>query len=168
MRADFWYISKWKSNANLSFLSKISDLKTLDTSFTYSPLTNSNELESLPKRNTETTKPESDPVKPKEIIAQTINKHANKLVGVCKQIGTKSNETLACFVNLMTRDSFKLLRITISIFLIIFSLFFLLFAFFLNDDLYERMFDYFINNVEIKNPSFAGRSIWFRLTNHHD
>jgi hypothetical protein len=115
-------------------------------------------LESLPIPN-ETRTTADDVAKPTDqLTGQKINVLANKLVDYSKQVGMKSKKTLSSFVNLMKQDSFKLLRVSISIFLIIFSLFFLLFAFFLNDDLYERMLDYFINNVEIKNPSYAGRS----------
>lgn len=66
---------------------------------------------------------------------------------VCKQ-----------FVKLVQKDSYKRLRLVISAFLIVIAFLFLLCALFRDVDLYEIAFNYFINNFEIKNPSFAGRS----------
>lgn len=84
-----------------------------------------------------------------------------KLLNVYKSgVQTFSNlkDVVKQFVNLIRKDSFKCLRFAISIFLLIFSVLFFLFALLQDIDVYERMFDYFINNLEIKNPNIAGRS----------
>lgn len=61
-------------------------------------------------------------------------------------------------INLMKKDSCKLLRFGISVFLLIISVLFFLFACLNDVDVYEKAFDYFLNHVEIKNPNFDGRS----------
>ena len=58
----------------------------------------------------------------------------------------------------MKKDSCKLLRFGISVFLLIISVLFFLFACLNDVDVYEKAFDYFLNHVEIKNPNFDGRS----------
>ena len=139
---------------NFSSYFKTSDSKPSDPSYSYSQ--NLNEFEPSPPPKTDCGTVVSDTVT--LVPKNPMNKRFQKLFDYGLGISSKSKTMFASFASLMTRDSFKLLRISIYIFLIIFSLLFFLAAFWQNDDVYEKMFNYFINNVEIKNPSFAGRS----------
>lgn len=92
-------------------------------------------------------------------ITNTINNIMFDLVefGLDTYVNVKE-KSIKC-INLMKKDSYKLLRFGISVFLLIISVLFFLFACLNDVDVYEKAFDYFLNHVEIKNPNFAGRSI---------
>lgn len=60
---------------------------------------------------------------------------------------------------LISKDSFRYLRYTISAILLVFSLTFFLLTLFQERDIYERIFHILIENIEIKNPKNAARPI---------
>ncbi len=101
-----------------------------------------------------------------EAVEKTVNneslfseKNVSLIIDKIQDNFVKSKSVINELPNLLCQDSFKYLRIGISIFILIISIFFLLLTLFQDSNIYENVFRFVYNNIEIKNPTSHPRPI---------
>ncbi len=87
------------------------------------------------------------------------DKNLSFIIDKVKENFSNSKSIIHELPNLLSKDSFKYLRIGISIFILVISVLFLLLTLFQESNIYENAFRFVYNNIEIKNPTNHPRPI---------